>query len=156
MQTLLIVDDAAAEKATNIGNKGSFSRLCLASPHLRLSIFGIFQRLTACSCSLRDNTEALISYAPSKTRDIDIIIDEFNPSPADLETKKIVKSTLLNCWGNYGTDFAFIYRPPRIGHVYYYRNFDTQITIPGVNVHPSHVRDNTTTPIYSSSSTFVS
>ncbi len=86
---------------------------------------------------MRDNSEALISFSPSKTHDITLILEEFNPTPAHPETKKIVKEALLQCWGPNGQDFAFIYRPPRIGHVYFYRNFDQQIFIPGVNV-PIH------------------
>jgi len=45
--TLLFVDDAAADAATNKGNKGAWSKLCLAAPHLNLTIAGVFQRATA-------------------------------------------------------------------------------------------------------------
>lgn len=58
--TLLLVDDAAAERCTNVGNKGAFANLCIMSPHLNLSIVGIFQRMKAASPAFRDNCEGII------------------------------------------------------------------------------------------------
>ncbi len=125
MPTLLFVDDAAAEAATNKGNKGSFSRLCLASPHLKLTIVGCFQRFSAASPSFRDNTEGVISYVPTKIQDVDILTDEFNPCPAHLESKKIVKQALDYGWRN--SRFTFIWRPNFSGEVLYFSGFDKKI-----------------------------
>lgn len=123
--TLLFVDDAAAERATNAGNKGSFSRLCLASPHLNLTIVGVFQRLTSASPSLRDNSECLISFQPTKTLDVTTIFQEFNPFPAHPERKSIVLNALNECWQK--ARFCFILRPNFIGSVEYYAGFDGRV-----------------------------
>lgn len=117
----LFVDDAAAEASTNKGNKGSFARLCLASPHLNLTIFGCFQRLSACSPAFRDNCEGLISFIPTKTLDVDTIIKEFNPKPANMKNGEIVKKALETAWAN--ARFCFIWREGFTGKVYYYSGF---------------------------------
>ncbi len=119
--TLLFVDDAAAEAATNKGNKGSFSRLCLAAPHLQLSIVGCFQRLSSASPAFRDNTEGVISFIPSKMMDVTTLVEEFNPCPANLNSKKKVKMALETCWGN--ARFCFIWREAFTGKILYYSGF---------------------------------
>lgn len=126
--TLLFVDDAAAEGATNRGNKGSFSRLCIGSPHLNLSIVGVFQRLSAASPAFRDNTECLCSFTPSKILDVELIEREFNPSPAHPECKRLVRQALTTCWNR--SNFCFIYRPPRVPHVEYYSGFNERVKFP--------------------------
>lgn len=123
--TLLFVDDAAAESATNKGNKGSFSRLCLASPHLNLSIVGCFQRLTSASPAFRDNAEALISFTPSKVLDVETIIEEFNPMPAHADSKKLVKKALCYAWDN--ARFCFIFREGYTGKMHFFAGFDRVI-----------------------------
>lgn len=123
--TLLFVDDAAAEAATNKGNKGAFSRLCLASPHLQLWIVGCFQRLSSASPAFRDNTEALISFLPSKVQDVDTIQNEFNPSPANKKAIDIVKEGLTTAWDN--SRFAFIWRTNFTGAIDYYAGFDKRV-----------------------------
>jgi hypothetical protein len=123
--TLLIVDDAAAEASTNKGNKGAFSRLCLASPHLNLTIVGCFQRLTSCSPALRDNAEGLISFIPTKIIDVDTIYREFNPSPADCQSRGIVYDALQIAWES--SRFAFIWRENFTGIVKYFCGFNGQI-----------------------------
>lgn len=123
--TLLLVDDAAAESATNKGNKGSFSRLCLASPHLNLTIIGVFQRLTSASPALRDNTECVVSFIPSRISDVDVIYREFNPCAANPQSKSIVGNALTECWDK--SRYCFIYRPPRIGRVDFFAAFDYQV-----------------------------
>lgn len=125
--TLLFVDDAAAERATNKGNKGSFSRLCLASPHLQLYIVGVFQRLTAASPSLRDNSEGLISFTPSRIDDVDVIASEFNPHPAAIHCKDIVKRALTQCWDM--ARFAFIWREPRLSRTHFYQGLDDRVCL---------------------------
>lgn len=133
IKTLLIIDDAAAEKATNSGNKGSLSRLALACPHLNLSIVGIFQRITAASPALRDNTEALISFYPSKMLDIKTIVEEFNPMPADIDSVKITKDALQRGWAD-SSKFVFIFRPPRVGQVLYFNAFDKEIQFRHISI----------------------
>lgn len=123
--TLLFVDDAAAESATNKGNKGAFSRLCLAAPHLHLYIVGCFQRLTSASPAYRDNTEGLISFVPSKMQDVETIIQEFNPSPAHPQSKLIVKEALTQAWDC--ARFAFIWREAFTGKIYYYAGFISRV-----------------------------
>lgn len=123
--TLLFVDDAAAEGSTNRGNKGAFARLCLASPHLNLTVVGVFQRLTSCSPAFRDNCEMLISFQPSKTLDITTIYEEFNPHPAHIESKSLVKKALTQCWDH--SRFCVIYRPNFVGTVRYFQGFDHEI-----------------------------
>jgi hypothetical protein len=123
--TLLFVDDAAADKATNSGNKGAFSKLCLAAPHLNLTIVGCFQRLTACSPAFRDNTEALVSFIASKQQDADTVVKEFNPFPNDRTKDKYVRAALQLGWD---TDrFTFIYREPFVGKVHFYSGFKKKI-----------------------------
>lgn len=123
--TLLFVDDAAAEAATNKGNKGSFSRLCLASPHLNLTIVGCFQRFTACSPAFRDNAEGLIAFAPTKTLDVDTIVKEFNPCPARKNNKDIVSKALQYAW-DAPDMFAFIWRVKR-GPVLFHSGLNNRI-----------------------------
>ncbi len=106
--TLLFVDDAAAESATNKGNKGAFSRLCLAAPHLQLFIVGVFQRLSSASPALRDNAEGVISFRPTRVRDVDILVDEFNAFPARMDNKMLLRKILDTCWTK--ARFAFIWR----------------------------------------------
>lgn len=124
--TLLFVDDAAAEQATNKGNKGSFSRLCLASPHLNLTIVGCFQRLSAASPALRDNAECLLSFQPTKLLDVETIVKEFNPCPTAKNSVSKTKAALQHAWSQ--RMYAFIYRVPR-GPVNMYAAFDDQINI---------------------------
>lgn len=119
--TLLFVDDAAAEAATNKGNKGSFSRLCLAAPHLNLTIIGCFQRLTSASPALRDNAEGLIAFAPTKILDVDTIVKEFNPCPAKKNSKEIVSKALQYAWDE--KMYALIWRVKR-GPVIFYSGLD--------------------------------
>jgi hypothetical protein len=123
--TLLFVDDAAAEAATNKGNKGSFSRLCLAAPHLQLSIVGCFQRLTQASPAFRDNTEGIISFIPSKLQDVETLCEEFNPCPARKRSKDIVKRALDYGWRN--ARFCFIYREAFTGKIYYFSGLNDEI-----------------------------
>ncbi len=118
--TLLFVDDSAAERATNVGNKGSFSRLALASPHHQLYIVGVFQRLTACSPALRDNTEGLIAFKPSQTLDVETIVKEFNPSPANPKNKEIVQNALTRCWSDPDARYCFIWRENFTAIIHYY------------------------------------
>lgn len=123
--TLLFVDDAAAEAATNKGNKGSFARLCIAAPHLNLTIVGCFQRLTSCSPAFRDNCECLISFIPSKTIDVDTLVKEFNPRPAHAMSASIVKKALEYAWKN--ARFCFIFREAFTGQIYYYCGLNSVI-----------------------------
>lgn len=124
--TLLFVDDAAAEAATNKGNKGSFSRLCLAAPHLNLTIVGCFQRLSSASPALRDNAEGLISFTPTKILDVDTIVKEFNPCPARKNNKDIVSRALQYAWDQ--SMYAFIWRVKR-GPVHFYSGLDNKIEL---------------------------
>lgn len=126
--TLLIIDDAAAERATNVGNKGSFSRLCIASPHINLTMVGVFQRLTSASPSFRDNTECLISFTPSRLDDIVTIYKEFNPCPFSINSKNLVYNALEKCWNQ--SSYCFIFRPNRIANVYYFSGFNFRVVFP--------------------------
>lgn len=127
--TLLLLDDAAAEYSTNCGNKGAFARLCYTAPHLNLSIVGVFQKLTACSPALRDNTECLVQFIPTRTDDIDILVREFNPRITDMkkDSARYVRDLLKQVWGE-GT-FVFIHRVPRHGKVTYHVAFDQEINL---------------------------
>ena len=62
--------------------------------------------------------------------DVKIILEEFNPCPANPDSKDICKVALSRAWSD-PTDinFAFIYRPPRVGTVYYYRGFNEEIKL---------------------------
>ena len=122
--TLLFVDDAAAEAATNKGNKGAFSRLCLAAPHLNLTIIGCFQRLTSASPALRDNAEGLIAFAPTKILDVDTIVKEFNPCPAKKHSKDIVSKALQHAWDN--SMYALIWRVKR-GPVLFFSGLNNEV-----------------------------
>ncbi len=122
--TLLFVDDAAAEASVNKGNKGAFSRLCLAAPHLNLTIVGCFQRLTAASPALRDNAEGLISFQPTKILDVDTIVKEFNPCPARKKSKDIVSQALSFAWDK--AMYATIWRVKR-GPVHFFSGLDDQV-----------------------------
>jgi hypothetical protein len=124
--TLLYVDDAAAEASTNKGNKGAFSRLCLAAPHLNLSIVGCFQRPTMCSPAFRDNCECFISFISSRVQDVDLIIKELNPSPASPISKSIVSRALEHAWKN--ARFCFIFREAFTGRILYHVGFNEVIT----------------------------
>jgi hypothetical protein len=123
--TLIFVDDAAAESATNRGSKGSFARLSLACNHLDISMVGIFQRLTQASPAFRDNAEGVISFIPSKTHDVDTIQDEFNPCVASLHSKERVYKALDLAWNN--ARFCFIHREKFTGKVLYYAGFHNAI-----------------------------
>lgn len=119
--TLIYVDDAAAEQATNKGNKGAFSRLCIACNHMNTSMFGIFQRLSSCSPALRDNAEGLISFIPTKIMDIDVIWKEFNPCPANRKSQDVVRRALTEVWTE--SRFCFIWREAFTGRIYYFTGF---------------------------------
>ena len=106
--TLLFVDDAAADKATHGNNKGAFAKLCIASPHLNLSIVGCFQKLVTASPSFRYNSEALISFEPTGMEDVDRIIEEFNPCPSHPDSKLITRLALTEAWKK--DRFTFIFR----------------------------------------------
>lgn len=123
--SFLFVDDSAAESSVNKGNKGSFSRLCLAAPHLNLTIFGCFQRLTQCSPSFRDNTEFLISFIPTTLQEVKTITSEFSPCPAKKDSVLITKNALDYCWAN--ARFCFISREAFTGKIYYYCGFDSKV-----------------------------
>lgn len=125
--TLLFVDDAASEHATNKGNKGAFSGLCIASPHLNLSIVGCFQRLTSASPSFRDNCEALISFIPSKTHDVELIMEEFNATPSHPESRRIIRRMLTDVWNR--SRFIFILRERFTGKTHYYCGFNDKVEL---------------------------
>lgn len=124
--TLLYVDDAAAEASTNKGNKGAFARLCIAAPHLNLSIVGCFQRPTMCTVALRDNAECFISFITSRLQDVDLIIKELNPSPASPVKGADVRAALDYAWKN--ARFCFIYREAFTGRILYHVGFKKRIT----------------------------
>lgn len=127
--TLLLVDDAAAESSTNKGNKGAFARLCIASPHLNLSIIAIFQKLSMCAPPLRDNSECLVQFQPTRRADVDMMVSEFNPYVArvkkegDVEVRKLLE----RIWGE--DTYCFAYRPARKGNVQYHVAFDELINL---------------------------
>lgn len=125
LPTLLYVDDAGAESSTNQGNKGAFARLCLASPHLNLSIVGCFQRPTLCTPSLRDNAECFISFLTSRVPDVNLIVNELNPTPASPISKKKVCEALEYAWKN--ARFCFIFREAFTGRIVYHVGFQSHI-----------------------------
>lgn len=106
--SLLIVDDAAAERATHGGNKSSFARLCIAAPHLNLSIIGCFQKIATATPSFRYNAEALIAFESTGMEDVERIIEEFNPCPAHHNSKSITRAAIMQAWT--GDRFVFIHR----------------------------------------------
>ena len=123
--TLLYVDDAAAEASTNRGNKGAFARLCIAAPHLNLTIVGCFQRPTLCTPSLRDNAECYISFISSRVEDVELIRKELNPSPASPINRQTVCNALEYAWRN--ARFCFIFREAFTGRILYHVGFDRRI-----------------------------
>lgn len=120
-QAILYVDDAAAERCTNVGSKGPFARLCIASPHLNLSIIGCFQRITSATVGLRDNCEAFISFVPTKSHDVDTIIEEYNPTPSLNGSANKLGAILNSLWKKYR--FVFIHRPIFVGNINFYGEF---------------------------------
>jgi hypothetical protein len=125
--TLILIDDSAADRATNIGNKGAFSRLCISCNHHNTSMVGIFQRLSSASPSFRDNCEGLISFIPTKILDIDIIYKEFNPSPTHIKSLEVVKKILNVCWSH--ARFCFIWREAFTGKIHYYAGFKARVIL---------------------------
>ena len=123
--TMLYVDDAAAESSTNRGNKGAFARLCIAAPHLNLSIVGCFQRPTLCSPSLRDNAECYISFVSSRVEDVELIRRELNPSPASPVNRETVCRALERAWRD--ARFCFIFREAFTGRILYHVGFNQRI-----------------------------
>lgn len=104
--TLLFIDDSAAEHATHGGNKGAFARLCNNSPHLKLTIVGCFQKIITVSPTFRYNCENFISFEPCGMRDVDQIIEEFNPCPSHPKSRLITRKALTEAWSN--ERFAYI------------------------------------------------
>ncbi len=98
---LLFVDDAAADSCTNAGSKGSFARLCIMAPHLNLTIVSIFQALKQCTLAMRTNCEILVSFQPNGVREVECILEEFNPFPSAVDSKKRVKAMLTQAWTQY-------------------------------------------------------
>jgi hypothetical protein len=123
--TLIFLDDAAAEASTNKGSKGAFARLALSCNHNNISMVGIFQRLTQASPAFRDNAEGIISFIPSKTLDVEIIQDEFNPCPASRSSKERVYKALDLAWNH--ARFCFIHRERFTGRILYFSGFKQAI-----------------------------
>lgn len=133
--TLIIVDDCAAEVSTNRGTKGAFARLCISCNHHQTSLIGIFQRMTSASNQLRDNAEGLISFIPSNIDYRDIIYREFNPCPAAAKSFKTVMAALNEAWST--QRFCFIWREAFTGKIFYYCGFKKEIRF-----HNNAERDN--------------
>lgn len=125
--TLLFVDDVAGDYSTNMGNKGTFAKLCTESPHFNLSIVGCFQQLIQAAPPFRHNAECLISFAPTRTSCVRIIKDEFNPCPADPLSEKKVRDALNHIWDN--GNYCFLFKEKRSKTVSYYREFEARVTV---------------------------
>lgn len=59
----------------------------------------------------------MICFTPSKKTDIDLIIEEFHPCPANKDGNTLVKETLNQIWEKYR--FAFVWRPNFQGTLIY-------------------------------------
>ena len=120
--TLLFVDDSGSERSTNRGSKGSFARLCIAAPHLNLSIVGVFQYMKMVTNQMRYNCEGLVSFIPCSIFDVDYIYQEFNPCATDADSKKVVRAALRKAYEE--RRFCFISREKWTGKVLYHAGFD--------------------------------
>jgi hypothetical protein len=126
--TLLIVDDCAAESSLNKGNHGAYGRLAIASPHLNLSICTVVQKMVSASPLMRENTEGVIAFIPSRVADIDIIVDEYNPFPFLSNNRKLLLRVLEKCWRE--NRYTLIWREPLTGKTAYYAGLQEEITFP--------------------------
>lgn len=129
--TFLFVDDAAADASTNMGSKGAFSHLAISAPHLKLTIFGCFQRLTSASVSFRDNSEAWILFHTTRMQDVDVTCDELNPVVQRGHVgREIVSRCMRECWqgdGDVHSRFLFAWRPPGQTQLHFHAGFDREI-----------------------------
>lgn len=125
--TLLFVDDAGSEKSTNRGTKGYFARLCIAAPHLNLTIVGVFQYMKMVTNQMRYNCEALVSFIPCSIFDVKYIYEEFNPCATDPNSLAIVQNALTQAYQE--KRFAFILRQKWTGKVFYHAGFDKRINL---------------------------
>lgn len=120
-RTLVIIDDAAGDKATNNRRKGDFAQLSVMTNHFNISVFGLFQQAKTCDANFRDNVNGVIMFATTRLEDMDILYKEYNPS---IYLKKMVFFSLMDeLWGPKQTNFCFIHKPAR-NRICYFRNFE--------------------------------
>ncbi len=125
-RTLLFMDDIAGDFCTNQGRKGDFANLLNESNHIGLSVIGIFQQASGCSSVLRDNTENIIIFPPSREDDIKVVYREFIPYQYSKEKRQEAIDAATEVWDD--GEFVFIHRPPR-SHGMMFRGFDEKIVI---------------------------
>jgi len=125
--TLLFVDDSGSERSTNRGTKGHFARLCIAAPHLNLSIIGVFQYMKMVSNQMRYNCEGLVSFIPCSIHDVKYIYEEFNPCATNPNSLAIVQQALKSAYEE--RRFAFIWREKFTGKVLFHAGFDKKINL---------------------------
>jgi len=126
--TLLYVDDCAAESSLNRGNKGAYGRLALASPHLNLTICTVVQKMVSASPLMRENTEGIIVFMPSRVGDVEILVDEFNPNPFSLNCMRTMRVFLRECFKR--ERYCLIWREKLTGNTKYYAGLGEEITFP--------------------------
>lgn len=126
--TLLLVDDCAAERALHTGNHGAFGRLAISAPHLNLSIACTVQKLVSASPLLRENTEVVICFYPSRKKDVNILIDEYNPCPWEAGSSKTLRRMMGQCWDK--KSYCTIFREPLTGHTAYHIGLGQEVQLP--------------------------
>jgi hypothetical protein len=80
LKTLLIIDDQAGSPGLNAGRKGAFGQMIPNARHWNLSIVVMTQNVTSVSPTMRDNSDFLMAFYLSNTKEMDILKKEFNPS----------------------------------------------------------------------------
>jgi len=121
-RTLLIVDDCSAEKSTNRGRKGSYSKLANNARWLNLSIITITQNLSSISPSFRDNAEGLMLFHTLNQKEKEYIIQERNPFDNAKDMYAIMDSARQE-------PHDFLFQVMTTEGVFHYRNFDINLTI---------------------------
>lgn len=126
-RTLLIIDDASAERSLNEGAKGDFSWLVYNSVWMNLSIVCITHKFSAVSPAMRENPEHVIVFTLLSTKEVEALTEQINvlgnkPLLKQVYDHAVVRPTLQ------GDRHSFLYiycgSPPA-----FFRKFDAQIKV---------------------------
>lgn len=101
-RTLLIIDDCAAERETNMGRKGGLAHIANNSRWWNLSVIVISQSFASVTPALRDNAEAVMLFATLNVKEKNYMIEERNP----FGEREAMKETYDQCFFN-PHDFLF-------------------------------------------------
>ena len=78
-KTLLIIDDCAADAATNTGRKGALAKLSNNARWRNCSMIIISQSIASITPAFRDNLEALMFFTSYKIEEREYVVREHNP-----------------------------------------------------------------------------